>query len=146
MKYIIEIEDKPINGTDLYKAKAFNSLVFDRYGLNHLETLKEYDEKGWKLTAETIDKIRDEGYRKGYDDAIDKMNNIDPRIHRGDEVIAWDTGTGVRFIAWDVECDEVHGIDEGGGDYIYPLSVCRKTGRHFNIEFKEQCDGRSEEV
>lgn len=137
MKYIIEIEDKPINGTDLYKAKAFNTLVFDTYGLLQLETLKEYDEKGWKLTAETYDKIRDEGYRKGYDDAIAKMNNVDPRIYTGDEVIAHEQFGKTRFIAWNVEADEVHGIDEGGGDYLYPIEICRKTGKHFDITFKE---------
>lgn len=141
MKYIIEIEDKPINGTDLYKAKEFKTLVFDRYGLNHLEALREYDEKGRKLTAETYDKIRDEGYRKGYDDAIAKMNNVDPRIYMGDEVIAHEQFGNTRFIAWYVEADEVHGIDEVGGDYLYPIGICRKTGKHFDITFKERKDG-----
>ncbi len=31
MKYLIELE--PIKGTNLYKAKGFNTLVFDEYGL-----------------------------------------------------------------------------------------------------------------
>lgn len=38
-KYIIEIEDEPVNG--LYKAKAFNTLVFDREGLNRLRPYKD---------------------------------------------------------------------------------------------------------
>lgn len=44
-KYIIEIEDEPVNG--LYKAKAFNTLVFDQNGLDRL---KRYEEppKRWR--------------------------------------------------------------------------------------------------
>jgi len=34
MKYFIELEDEPVNG--LYKAKGFNTLVFDKNGLNKL--------------------------------------------------------------------------------------------------------------
>lgn len=39
MKYIIEIEDEPING--LYKAKNFKTLVFDEYGLKQMEKVEE---------------------------------------------------------------------------------------------------------
>lgn len=35
MKYIIEVQ--PIPGTNLYKAKNFNTLVFDQTGLDKLE-------------------------------------------------------------------------------------------------------------
>lgn len=38
-KYIIEIEDEPVNG--LYKAKAFNTLVFDAEGLKKLRPYKD---------------------------------------------------------------------------------------------------------
>lgn len=34
MKYVIELEDEPVNG--LYKAKGFNTLVFDKNGLKKL--------------------------------------------------------------------------------------------------------------
>ena len=48
MKYIIELEDKPING--LYRAKAFRTLVFDEEGIRRLKPLAydpvEYYEKG----------------------------------------------------------------------------------------------------
>lgn len=40
MKYIIEVEQIP--GTELWKAKGFNTLIFDQYGLDHLEA---YDEE-----------------------------------------------------------------------------------------------------
>lgn len=39
MKYIIEIEDEPVNG--LYKAKDFNTLVFDEEGLKRLTQYQE---------------------------------------------------------------------------------------------------------
>lgn len=38
MKYIIEVEDI---GNGLFKAKGFNTLVFDRIGLNKLEKVKD---------------------------------------------------------------------------------------------------------
>ena len=39
-KYIIEFEDKPF-GNGLYKAKGFNSLVFDQNGLDRLTPFEE---------------------------------------------------------------------------------------------------------
>lgn len=38
-KYIIEIEDEPIAG--LYRAKEFNTLVFDEEGLRRLESYEK---------------------------------------------------------------------------------------------------------
>lgn len=38
MKYIIEVEDI---GNGLFRAKGFNTLVFDRNGLNRLEKVKD---------------------------------------------------------------------------------------------------------
>ena len=61
MKYIIEIEDEPMvrksalhGETAVYKAKGFNTLVFDRNGLSKL---KPYNAN----------------YQKGIDDAIDTV-------------------------------------------------------------------------
>lgn len=39
-KYIIEFEDEPF-GNGLYKAKGFNSLVFDQNGLDRLTPFEE---------------------------------------------------------------------------------------------------------
>lgn len=39
MKYVIELEK--IEGTNLYKAKGFNTLVFDEIGIGKLEPLVE---------------------------------------------------------------------------------------------------------
>ena len=46
-KYIIEFEDEPFvsNGEKLYRAKGFNSLVFDKYGLEKLTPLREDEDK-----------------------------------------------------------------------------------------------------
>ena len=59
MKYIIEFEDEPFvrlsalfGEEGLYRAKGFNSLVFDQFGLD-------------KLTP--IDKALDEAYQKGFE-------------------------------------------------------------------------------
>lgn len=56
-KYIIEIEDEPVNG--LYKAKTFRTLVFDAEGLKRLEKVEEEDtlepsprkDNGWRAYA-----------------------------------------------------------------------------------------------
>lgn len=40
MKYLIELES--IKGTNLYKAKGFNTLVFDEYGLQQLTLVEEF--------------------------------------------------------------------------------------------------------
>ena len=64
MKYIIEIEDAFIskegkNPTVLFRAKGFNSLVFDKEGLDKLEPLEGF-------LYESFDK----GYWEGYNDAL----------------------------------------------------------------------------
>ncbi len=84
-KYIIEIEDEPFGRNDdpviphgmdeLYRAKGFNSLVFDENGLE-------------KLTS--FDKALEEAYQKGLDDAwkaiikIAKMPDVERMTHFGE--------------------------------------------------------------
>ena len=49
MKYIIEIEDNPVrclDGTLLWKAKGFNSLVFDVNGLAKMKKVTENPVEG----------------------------------------------------------------------------------------------------
>lgn len=62
-KYIIEIESvsKTPKG-DIAFIKGFNALVFDQYGLNHLENLYS----AARLKAEA--KMRVDEYRRGFDD------------------------------------------------------------------------------
>jgi len=58
-KYIIELEDEPFhkeNGDFLYRAKGFNSLVFDMTGIGKLTPYTEPD----------LEQVRKEAYEKGY--------------------------------------------------------------------------------
>ena len=58
-KYIIELEDKPFHKEDgdfLYRAKGFNSLVFDMTGIGKLTPYTEPD----------LEQVRKEAYDKGY--------------------------------------------------------------------------------
>ena len=57
-KYIIELEDEPVGG--LYKAKGFNSLVFDKNGLSRLKPYKE-EEKPFPRVGEKYYFISSEG-------------------------------------------------------------------------------------
>lgn len=70
MKYIIEIEEEPmvrksaLHGEEaVYRAKGFNSLVFDKAGL---EKLTPYEPKEEKPTF----KVGDEVYNEDYKSAI----------------------------------------------------------------------------
>ena len=58
-KYIIELEDKPFHNEDgdfLYRAKGFNSLVFDMTGISKLTLYIEPD----------LEQAKDEAYNEGY--------------------------------------------------------------------------------
>lgn len=58
-KYIIELEDKPFHKEDgdfLYRAKGFNSLVFDMTGIGKLTPYTEPD----------LEQVRKEAYENGY--------------------------------------------------------------------------------
>jgi hypothetical protein len=81
MKYIIEIEDEPFGRNDdpyiphgmdeLYRAKGFNTLVFDQFGLD-------------KLTP--LDKALEEAYQKGvHDGSIDVKERVDGAYQKGFE-------------------------------------------------------------
>ena len=75
MKYIIEINDTPMTtpelGKKLYKAKGFNSLVFDQNGLDKLEKFEttsmidksNFSEEQYRLD---IENAHDCGYQEGY--------------------------------------------------------------------------------
>ena len=62
MKYVIEINDHPMNDSctpALYRAKNFKTLVFDDYGLSNMKPLDE-------VIEEVIDERRTEIWNKGY--------------------------------------------------------------------------------
>lgn len=82
-KYIIEIESvSKMPKGDIAFIKGFNALVFDQYGLNHLENLYSTD----RLKAEA--KMRGDEYRRGFDDGtanqkLKAMKEINDAYKRG---------------------------------------------------------------
>lgn len=82
-KYIIEIESvSKMPKGDIAFIKGFNALVFDQYGLNHLENLYSTD----RLKAEA--KMRGDEYRRGFDDGtanqkIEAIKEIKAAYKRG---------------------------------------------------------------
>ena len=122
-KYIIEIEDKPFYQDKLekpvYKAKNFNTLVFDKLGLSKLEKYEEH-----LITKGELDEMYNKGYKAGLKDA--KI------IRPGDEVTADDGST--KFIATFVSEFEISGIDKDGKVYCYGREeITGKTGKHVDV-------------
>lgn len=70
MKYVIEINDHPMNDSctpALYRAKGFRTLVFDEVGLNKLTPLSD-------AIGDIIKEEREEAYNIGYDKGYDKAH------------------------------------------------------------------------
>lgn len=73
-KYIIEI-DRVVKGPrDIAFVKGFNALVFDQYGLDHLE---RYDDK---KVRKTIDSAVDAAYKRGWKDCFAALPGAQPAI------------------------------------------------------------------
>ena len=78
MKYLIDIDHAPYLYMDennnmsppLYKAKGFNSLVFDQNGLDKLEKYEDADALQIELDARC--KGFDSGYKNGFDDGAEE--------------------------------------------------------------------------
>lgn len=69
-KYIIEI-DRVVKGPrDIAFVKGFNALVFDQYGIDHLE---RYDDK---KVRKTIDNAVDAAYKRGMSDTWDMIQTM----------------------------------------------------------------------
>lgn len=84
MKYVIEIDNefKDFHGNKLYKAKGFNSLVFDQNGLDKLEKYEAF---------QTYNK----GYQQGYEDA---MKKFDPLYFEPGDVVKDKDGNKYAFV------------------------------------------------
>lgn len=105
-KYIIEIGDKYLSDNQkdtLYKAKNFNSLVFDQNGINKLTNLdvikndyvKQVDkfvENANKSLDTKIQEAYKAGYAKGYEDCAKENNKADKNEHEFEDGLnaAWD--------------------------------------------------------
>lgn len=72
MKYIIEIEDTPFDG--LYKAKGFNTLVFNEKGLKKLKAASEefaqHNSAGYALGLKEGEQSLTESLLKSYNDGL----------------------------------------------------------------------------
>lgn len=67
MKYIIEIEDEPFTkdgNAELFRVKGFNSLVFDRFGIEKLTPYeeKESEQGDFRVGDEVVDADGREAY------------------------------------------------------------------------------------
>lgn len=160
MKYIIDIEDEPMIANDLwknevdelYKAKGFNSLVFDKNGLNKLTPYEEPDreaieEEVWKFIKYVNEKIPLTDYKniygmagategcKSYREAkakYDKWKAEKETVRIDDEIISDD---GVKAVVINInEWGDWRCLNSDGD-----FAVCttnkqhwKKTGRHFD--------------
>ena len=79
MKYVIEINDHPMNDSctpALYRAKGFRALVFDQNGLDKLIPFETERAKAWNEgfqvgTWGSEQKGYDKGYDEGYDVGVE---------------------------------------------------------------------------
>ena len=82
MKYIIEIEEEPFGRNDdpviphgmdeLYRAKGFNALVFDKHGLDKLTPLNDALDEAFHAArvnvGECEDRVAKQAYQQGFED------------------------------------------------------------------------------
>ncbi len=168
MKYIIEIEDVPFSkvsfadtgaqNINLYRAKGFNSLVFDQFGLDKLipleKKLEETYQRGlddaweaarkiaqqWEEDADTENKIViDDSIRITLDsmiasEAIAKLREYEQQkadeIKVGDEVKDRTDDCGV--VTW-IYGNDAYVLWQDGSTGNYAADELIKTGRHFNF-------------
>ncbi len=82
MKYTIEIDTDKVftdgQNNKLYRAKGFNSLVFDKCGLDKLEPIeKTWESELEKLQSDAYEEGYDAGYKDGKSDATYNTDLID---------------------------------------------------------------------
>ena len=96
MKYIIELEK--IEGTDLYRAKGANTLVFDEKSINNiLEPLPESEVDWSRVPVDTPIFVR----AFGEDDKWERRHFAK---YENGKIYAWDNGT-TSFTARGIICD-----------------------------------------
>ena len=166
MKYIIDIKDEPIKtatGENLYQAKNMKTLVFDEYGLKHLQPIniselkernyKKGAEKAWKTAKALYElytsdpvvfaSVFEDPFSMSVEELIDKFDEmkrekaLDSRIEVGDEVIANGTKFVVTFNGTKDGTKTISGYDCEG----LPCEVSgeiadilvKKTGNHYDV-------------
>lgn len=113
MKYVIDLEKKTVDGTNVWKAVGFRTLIFDADGIRRLEPYDELmgrdeaymrgcDDQYQKdcKTIETLIADRDEAYSKGQD--------IETAYQQGMEK-AWDIAKKICTEYSDALIDEMFG-------------------------------------
>lgn len=86
---IAEVHDEPFNEVDLYRMKGFNSLVFDKNGLDKLQKYEEeviatkFYEKGRKEALQEVQNCESYGYEKGLQDAWKLARKIVLDVSKG---------------------------------------------------------------
>lgn len=159
-KYIIELEGEPMVANsshqevdELWKAKGFNSLVFDKCGLDKLTPYTEPDRKAiedevWELAKKLISMSENEvsdmiGYTTNFGEVMYNMPYQEAKakyeawkkkkdeIHVGDEIVL---DENVKMIVTRVDHETfIQGVDENGECYeCIECNAVRKTGRHFD--------------
>lgn len=158
MKYIIELEDEPMvantffqEADELWKAKGFNSLVFDKYGLYKLTPYTEPDREAienevWEFAttctkmdgADSVDVFGgfslDSFTKYSYQEAkakYDAWKKSKEEIHVGDEVKFGDTNGVVVGIDTATEDGGVNVVCRDGNTGYIGMAYVTKTGRHF---------------
>lgn len=128
MKYVIEINDHPMNDPftpALYRAKGFKTLVFDEYGLSKLTPLKEDAYAAWNNgfvagkqigIQEVKQKYFDKGYRVGKCE-VDK-SQYDRGYENGKidaDMEGYDRGydSGYAQCKKDMKCGYDEGVEAG---------------------------------
>ena len=122
MKYVLELEDKPFvseSGEELYRAKGFKSLVFDKNGIDKLERLKEPEKPVLVQSINVGDEVKIKG---------SGVNFVVTKIYK-------------PFTETELYCC---GYGKGGGPLYRPVKEVEPTGRHFHAiveSLKEFDDG-----
>lgn len=153
-RYIIELEDKPFVGRDgeeLYRVKGFNSLVFDKIGIDKLHPLygleevqNKYYEKdtcdAWNLAKDiyrTYDRAELLAVSKmSFSEAKEDFDQNWSKLRVGDEVIGTRT-KGVPYVVMSVYIPDgevekwCHGYGKGGIHCYDRVEDCKRTRRHF---------------
>lgn len=159
MKYIIEIENEPYGRNDdpfmphgmdeLYRAKGFNSLVFDTNGLNKLTPYTEPDKDQiendvWEFARSLLYHSEDEWNdlvnlllveKESYKEAKAKYEawkKQKDEIRVGDEILVY----GLRRVVTSIDDEDIMAaIDSDGATYGVPYNKdnneITRTGRHF---------------
>ena len=150
MKYIIEIEDEPFGRNDdpliphgmdeLYRAKGYRSLVFDKVGLSKLTPYVEPDvdsyEDGvndaWNAAAYMAKK---HGLPFGFFEECDRFLVIEEMKKRGDlklgDEVEWEDGKGVLFDQVDIDGEWWLLIDKNRHIKRMHESHFHKTGKTY---------------